>query len=82
MALEERASDAVSVGAAVRLMRERSGLSARALSSAAGLSPAYVNKVESGQLEPSFRAFARIARQLGMSQREVYVLVMAESEKW
>lgn len=67
---------------AIRLLRERAGLSARQLSAAAGLSPAYVNKVESGQIEPSFRAFAKIARQLGMTQREIYLLVCGEAERW
>ena len=63
---------------AIRLLRERAGLSARALSARAGLSPAYVGKVEAGVLDPSLRAFARIAVALGMSQQEIWWLVMAE----
>lgn len=65
-------------GQAIRLLRERAGLSARALSARAGLSPAYVGKVEAGVLDPSLRAFARIAVALGMTQQEIWWLVMAE----
>lgn len=87
MGLEARASqpgeaDPVSVGAAIRLLRKRAGMSARALSAAAGLSPAYVNKVESGKVDPSFRAFAKIAVQLRMTQREIHALVVTESKRW
>lgn len=74
--------DGLTVGTAIRVLREHSGLSARQLSVAAGLSPAYVNKVESGQIEPSLRSFAKIARQLGMTQREVFLLICKEADRW
>jgi transcriptional regulator with XRE-family HTH domain len=67
-----------SAGEAIRLLRERAGLSARALSRYARLSPAYVGKVEAGTLDPSLKAFARIAVALNMTQQEIWWLVMAE----
>lgn len=65
----------VTVAAAIRYLRERKGMSARAVSLAAGLSPSYVSKVESNQMEPSFRAFCKIAAVLEMTEREVLFLV-------
>jgi transcriptional regulator with XRE-family HTH domain len=53
-------------------------MSARALSARAGLSPAYVGKVEAGTIDPSLKAFARIAIALGMSQQEIWWLIMSE----
>jgi len=56
-------------------------MSARSLSQAAGLSPSYVSKVEAGTMEPSFRAFCRIAGVLDMSDAEVlFVVKMAMRE--
>lgn len=66
------------VGAAIRLLRERNGLSARALSAKAGLSSAYVTKVEAGTVEPSLRAFARLALALGMTEGEVWTVIVNE----
>lgn len=65
----------VSLPTAIRYLRERKGMSARAVSQAADLSASYVSKVESGQMEPSFRAFCKIAEVLEMSDREVLFVV-------
>jgi len=56
-------------------------MSARALSIAVGLSESYVGKVESGSVEPSLRAFAKIAKGLGMTPPEIYVLVCQEATR-
>lgn len=81
-ALASRALEGLTIGAAIKVLREhRTGLSARQLSMASGLSPAYVNKLEKGEIEPSFRAFARLARELSMTQQEVYLLLRAEGER-
>lgn len=70
----------LTVGQAVRAYREVRGLSARALSLAAGLSESYVTKLETGALEePSLRAFARLVRELGMTSAEIVVLVTLEA---
>jgi len=66
----------LSLGQAIELLRRPTGLSARGLSLASGLSESYVGKVEKGELEPSLRAFACIARTLGLSAREIHVLVV------
>ena len=65
----------VNVGTAINFMRREKQLSARALSAAAGLSPSYVSKVESGEMEPSFRAFCNIAAVLELSDAEIVFLV-------
>lgn len=67
-------------GTAIRFLRKQRGMSARALSIKAGLSPAYVFKVETGAIEPSLRSFARLAVALGMNQGEVWVCVVNETE--
>jgi transcriptional regulator with XRE-family HTH domain len=70
------------LGAAVAHSRARRGLSARALSLKAGLSPAYVTKLESGAIaEPSLSAFARLARETEMTPAEVWVCVVTEGAK-
>ena len=70
--------EVVSLGDIIKSARERRGLSARALSVQAGLSPSYVSKLEAGEIEPSVRAFARLAYQLQMNPLEVYFSVMLE----
>lgn len=66
------------VADAVRFLRERAGVSARELSTQAGLSPAYVGKVEAGHIQPSLRAFAHIAQALKMTPQEIWVVVTTE----
>lgn len=68
------------VGDAIRLLRKRQGMSARALSSLSGLSPSYVSKVEAGEMEPSFRAFASMACVLRMTPREIYLVIAQEAK--
>jgi transcriptional regulator with XRE-family HTH domain len=70
----------VTTGAAIRFLRGKKGLSARSLSLAAGLSPSYVNKVESGELQPSLNAFARLSVELGMTQQEILFIIAAEGQ--
>ncbi len=66
-------------GAAIRRLREKRGLSARALSAKAGLSAAYVCKVEAGQVAASLRTFAQLAVALEMSPYEVWTVVVNEA---
>ena len=68
----------IRVADAIRYLRGRKNLSARQVSLQAGLSSSYVGKLEAGEMEPSFRAFARIAVVLGMSPQEVLFCVMQE----
>jgi len=53
-------------------------MSTRALSQAAGLSTSYVSKLEAGEIEPSVRAFGRLAVALGMNQQEIFFCVITE----
>lgn len=55
-------------------MRENRDLSARQVSELAGLSPSYVSKVESGEVSPSLKAFAKIAQALELNNAEVAAL--------
>lgn len=72
-------SQEVSLGDIIRHLRVKQGLSARALSLQAGLSPSYVGKLEAGEVtEPSVRAFAQLVSVLQMSPFEVYLSVMME----
>lgn len=51
-------------------------MSARNLSAVANLSPSYVSKVESGEIQPSLQAFARIAMALSLTHQEIWVCVV------
>ena len=64
---------------AVKRLRESKNMSARQLSLKSGLSPSYVAKLESGEIEPSFRAFAKIALVLEMSILEISFCIIGES---
>lgn len=59
----------------IRYARLRRGLSARALSKAAGLSDSYVSKMEAGAIKPNLDAYARIAKELSLNDREVLFLL-------
>ena len=65
----------VTVGSILRACRIARGYSARRLSLDAGLSESVVGKIESGAVEPSLRVFALVVRELGLSDREIAVLV-------
>ena len=64
---------------AIKRLRESKKMSARQLSLKSGLSPSYVAKVESGEIDPSFKAFARIAMVLEMSMLEIFFCIIGES---
>ena len=70
----------LTLGNAIRFMRERAGLSSRALSAIAGLSPSYVGKVESGDLGPSFDAFCAIVHGLKCTDGEILFLVRMQGK--
>lgn len=70
----------LTVSNAIRVKRERSGLSARELGKRAGLSAAYVSALESGNLNPSFQAFARLAIVLRFTPAEIFFLVQTTAQ--
>jgi transcriptional regulator with XRE-family HTH domain len=67
------------VGELVRRTRVHRGVSQRALGEKAGLSSAYIYKLERGHLQPGLRAFATIAVALRMNPIEVWILLRAEA---
>lgn len=60
---------------ALQAYRERAGLSKRALSQLAKLSPSYVGKLEAREIEPSVKAFLSISRALQLSQNDVVLCI-------
>jgi transcriptional regulator with XRE-family HTH domain len=65
----------LTIGDVVRIARQARGVSARALSLAAGLSESAVGKIEHHQSEPTLRAFAQIAVALDLTPTEIAFLV-------
>lgn len=65
---------------AVYHLRTKRGLSGRALSMQAGHCVSYVNKLESGLMEPSLRGFAQVAAALKMTPLEIWTVIMAEAD--
>ena len=70
-----------STGVLVRSARSRKGLSARALGAKAGVSAAYVSRLEADSLSPSLRTFARLAIALGLSPAEMWAVVVLEAQR-
>jgi transcriptional regulator with XRE-family HTH domain len=70
----QEASPAPHVGALMRVARQRQGMSQRELSLRVGRSPAYVNKLEAGTIEPSFQAVSEVAVALRLTPLETWVL--------
>jgi transcriptional regulator with XRE-family HTH domain len=69
----------IPLGEIIRSVRKTANLSARELSARSNLSPSYVTKLEAGEIEPSLRAFARIAMVLGMTPAEITFCVRQEA---
>lgn len=71
----------LTVGLVLKLCRIAEGRSARRLSLDAELSESVVGKVEAGAIEPSLRVFAAIVDELGLSPREIALLVTMANDK-
>lgn len=65
----------------VRWKRQQLGMSAAALSKKAGFSPSYVSKLEAGTHDPSFSAFAVLARILKFTDQEILFAVKKVGEE-
>jgi transcriptional regulator with XRE-family HTH domain len=55
----------------VRVWREHRGLSGRALAREAGISVAYLSRIETGRKPGSFAAMARLARALHVDMEDL-----------
>lgn len=62
-------------GLLMRWQREKRGISARQLSSLAGLSPSYVTKMEKSELIPRVDTFLKMAKVLGLNDDEILFLL-------
>lgn len=69
----------IDVGELLKVKRVQAGVSARDLSVKIGKSPSYVNKVESGTIDPSLQAFARLAVELKLNHHEIAVCLGVEA---
>jgi predicted transcriptional regulator len=65
----------LTVGDILRWVRDQRGLSARALSTQAGLSDSVAGKVETSSVDPSLGTFARIVVELRLNDHEIATLV-------
>lgn len=65
----------------MKFLRERSGVSARNLSTSSGLSYSYISKMESGSVIPSVEVFSRIIKNLEITDVELVYLVKSISEE-
>lgn len=55
----------------LRALREMQGRTLRATARAAGISPGYLSVIENGKAAPSVRVLGRLARVLGLREREL-----------
>jgi transcriptional regulator with XRE-family HTH domain len=69
----------VSLGPAVRRLRERQKLSLRALAETTGFSASFLSQVENGQASPSIASMERIAKALGVTLPEFFAEAQADS---
>lgn len=60
-----------------KFLRERTGMSARALSLQAGLSQSYISKVESGNVLPTIESFAKIIKLMNITDKELMYLIFS-----
>jgi transcriptional regulator with XRE-family HTH domain len=65
----------------MKFLRERSGISARTLSTQSGLSYSYVSKMESGSVIPSVQVFSRILSNLDVTDTEMVYLIKSISKE-
>jgi transcriptional regulator with XRE-family HTH domain len=55
------------LGESLRVLRERQGVSLRALAVQTGFSPSFLSQIENGQCSPSISSMERIAKALGVT---------------
>lgn len=69
-----------SVGRAIRMQRERSGLTQAALAEAVGLTEQYIGVIERGVRAPSFKTLEALARTLQAPVRDFFPHAMAQDQ--
>jgi XRE family transcriptional regulator, fatty acid utilization regulator len=63
---QPQSANLVSLGRAVRSLREQQSFTARDLAEAVGASPAQIDELEQGRLDPDFELLLRLADSLGV----------------
>jgi transcriptional regulator with XRE-family HTH domain len=63
--MRDRAIQRAKLGAAIRTVRERQGLSQSALSEASGLHRTHISRIERGLCEPTFKTLGKLGDGLG-----------------
>jgi transcriptional regulator with XRE-family HTH domain len=60
------------VGPRLRLLREQKGMSARQVADAAGLTPAYLSRLENGRVSPTVATLARLVAAMGATMATLF----------
>jgi transcriptional regulator with XRE-family HTH domain len=69
------------LGEAIRAVRERHGLSAGGLATAAGVSPARLAALEAGRLDPDFELLLALAEAIGVRPSAFFVTAERRSAR-
>lgn len=69
--MEKQAIDSL-VGARIRQLRQKHGLSARELASLAGVTPSYLSRLENGRFSPTISALTKVVQAMGESVGEIF----------
>lgn len=67
------------LGAAIRALRQRSGLSQEDLAAAAGIHTTYLSGIERGRRNPSWTVVGSLSRALGVSLLELVTRAVDEA---
>ncbi len=69
--MEKQAIDSL-VGARIRQLRQKHGLSARELASLAGVTPSYLSRLENGKFSPTISALTKVVQAMGESVGQIF----------
>jgi transcriptional regulator with XRE-family HTH domain len=69
---EEILPPAGAVGPRLRLLREQKGMSARQVADLAGLTPAYLSRLENGRISPTVATLARLVAAMGETMATLF----------
>ena len=73
--------NAETVGAAIRQVREKKGISQEVVSSFAGIGRTHLSAIERGQRKPTLETFFRLSEALGMAASDLMREIEKEIQK-
>ena len=76
-----RMLDAVTIGKAIRRLREQRGMSQEVFSGLAGMYKSHLGRIERGEKKPNLDSLCRIASALEMQPHELLRCIEQEHEK-